>query len=166
MKNLILLLKRLNMPFPNVVFPVWRYPFKLGWWFHLFKLVKEKMAAEGSSVSYNLRWFDGLVWFMVFNTTFNNISVISWWSVLLVEETTDLQQVTDKLYHIMYRVQLSWAGFELTTLMVIGTECKSSYKSNYHTITIPSQTVLLENDDNLSTGLQHTLLLQKCLKLS
>jgi len=24
---------------------------------------------------------------MVFNTTFNNISVISWWSVLLVEET-------------------------------------------------------------------------------
>jgi hypothetical protein len=26
-------------------------------------------------------------WFMVFNTTFNNISVISWRSVLLVEET-------------------------------------------------------------------------------
>jgi hypothetical protein len=26
-------------------------------------------------------------WFMVFNTTFNNISVISWQSVLLVEET-------------------------------------------------------------------------------
>ena len=24
---------------------------------------------------------------MVFNTTLNNISVISWWSVLLVEET-------------------------------------------------------------------------------
>jgi len=26
-------------------------------------------------------------WAMVFNATFNNISVISWWSVLLVEET-------------------------------------------------------------------------------
>jgi len=39
--------------------------------------------------------FDG------FNATFNNISVILWWSVLLVEETTDLSQVTDKLYHIM-----------------------------------------------------------------
>ena len=42
------------------------------------------------------------VWFMVFNTTFNNISVISWWSVLLVEDpekTTDLSQVTDKLSH-------------------------------------------------------------------
>ena len=30
-----------------------------------------------------LFWF----WFMVFNATFNTISVISWWSVLLVEET-------------------------------------------------------------------------------
>ena len=29
----------------------------------------------------------GLVWFMVFNVTVNNISVISWPSVLLVEET-------------------------------------------------------------------------------
>ena len=29
----------------------------------------------------------GLVWFLVFNATFNNISVISWRSVLLVEET-------------------------------------------------------------------------------
>jgi hypothetical protein len=26
-------------------------------------------------------------WFMVFNATFNNISIISWLSVLLVEET-------------------------------------------------------------------------------
>jgi hypothetical protein len=44
---------------------------------------------------------------MVFNATFNNISVILWRSVLLVEETgetTDLLQVTDKLYHIEYRV--------------------------------------------------------------
>ena len=42
---------------------------------------------------------------MVFNATFINISVISCRSVLLVEdpeETTDLSQVTDKLYHIMY----------------------------------------------------------------
>ena len=31
-------------------------------------------------------WLVGL-WFMVFSATFNNISVISWWSVLMVEET-------------------------------------------------------------------------------
>jgi hypothetical protein len=44
---------------------------------------------------------------MVFKATFNNISVILWQSVLLVEKTeypektTDLPQVTDKLDHIM-----------------------------------------------------------------
>jgi hypothetical protein len=36
---------------------------------------------------------------------------------------------------MFYRVHLCWAGFELTTLVVIGTDCIGSYKSNYHTIT-------------------------------
>ena len=48
--------------------------------------------------------FKVMVVVMVFNTTFNNISVISWQSVLLVKETgenTDLSQVTDTLYHIL-----------------------------------------------------------------
>jgi hypothetical protein len=52
------------------------------------------------------------------------------------EKTTDMQEDIDKLYHIMlYREYLTWAGFELTTYVAIGTDCKGSYKSNYHTIT-------------------------------
>ena len=51
---------------------------------------------------------------MVFNATFNNISVISCWSFLMVEETgenTNLSQITDNLYHIMlYQVHLAMNG--------------------------------------------------------
>jgi len=45
---------------------------------------------------------------MLFNTTFNNISVISWQSVLLLKET-------DKFYHILCCIEYSspWVGFEL-----------------------------------------------------
>ena len=74
---------------------------------------------------------------MVFNATFNNISFISSRSVLLVEKTTDLPQVTDKVYNIMLYT-LPMAGFKLTTSVVIGADCIGNYKSNYHMImTIP-----------------------------
>jgi hypothetical protein len=36
---------------------------------------------------------------------------------------------------MLYRVHIAWAGFEHTTLMVIGTDCTGSCKSNNHTIT-------------------------------
>jgi len=42
---------------------------------------------------------------MVFNATFNNISVISWRLVLLTEKTTELLQVTDKLYPIIWCIE-------------------------------------------------------------
>ena len=77
---------------------------------------------------------------MVLNATFNNISVISWRSVSLVEETGVPGEnhrpavsfwKTLSLYHIMlYRVHLVWVGFELTTLVAKGTVCISSYISN------------------------------------
>jgi hypothetical protein len=36
---------------------------------------------------------------------------------------------------MLYRVHLAWVGFELTTSVVIGTDCIGSYKHNYHMIT-------------------------------
>ena len=76
---------------------------------------------------------------MVFNATFNTISVISWLSVLLVEETgrkgkkqpTCHKSLTN--FHIMLCIS-PWTGFEPTTLVEIGTDCTCSFKSNYHMI--------------------------------
>jgi hypothetical protein len=89
---------------------------------------------------------------MLFNATFNNISVISWRSVLLVEETgvtektIDVSQVTDNFerYHIMLYASPR-SRFELTTLVVIGTDCICSCKSNYHTITVTTAPIFALN---------------------
>jgi hypothetical protein len=155
------------------------------------------LSKEGTQ--HDLICMKGSYWLvggMVFNAIFNNISVnISWRSVLLVEETADLPQVADQLYHIMlytspwaglweapmggsvlnflkwkvsdtgsahwascFIIKITfppkqngshqwrwlgytspWAGFELTTSVVIGKDCIGSCKSNYHTITAASR---------------------------
>ena len=84
---------------------------------------------------------------MVFNATFNNISVISWPLVLLVEKTWVHREKpptcrklpcrklpTNFITQCCIRHTSPWAGFELTTLEVIVTDCKGSCKTVYHTI--------------------------------
>ena len=91
---------------------------------------------------------DGQVMFvclMVFNATFNTISVISWRSVLLKgtvaedpEKTTDLSQVTDKFLSLNV---LHLALIEVRTRNISG---GSRRKTNYHIRSRPGRSLVLD----------------------
>jgi hypothetical protein len=84
---------------------------------------------------------------MVFNATFNNISVISWWSVLLVEKTgvpeekhwpvaSHWQTLSTNVVSSTPRLSSIWThNFSGNRHWL-----HSSYKSNYHMIMIMTTT--------------------------
>jgi hypothetical protein len=74
---------------------------------------------------------------------------------LNTEKTTDLPQVTDKLFHIMLYTSPR-AGFELTTSVVIGTDCIGNCKSTYHTITATMAPWLVSECDQLRSQRHNT----------
>ena len=76
---------------------------------------------------------------MVFNATFNNISVISWQSVFIGggnrrKPPTCRKSLTNFITQCCIEYTSPSVGFELTALVLIGTDCTGSCKSNYHTI--------------------------------
>jgi len=92
---------------------------------------------------------------MVFYAIFNNISVVSWRSILLVEESgvpwENYRSVASHWKTLSHNVKSSkhhHEGFELTTLVVIGTDYTGSCKFNYHTITATTarKMILIEGD--------------------
>jgi hypothetical protein len=57
------------------------------------------------------------------------------------EKTTDLLQLTGKLYHIMMLDTSAWSRFATTASVVIDTDCLGSWKSNYNTIMTAPESV-------------------------
>ena len=71
--------------------------------------------------------------FLVFNATFNNISVISWfyWCRKLEDPEKPCRR---SLKHFITYCCFVWVGVELTTLVAMDTDTIGSCTSNYHSI--------------------------------
>ena len=64
---------------------------------------------------------------MMFNATFNNISAISWWSVLLAEETGEnhwqnlshnVVSLCDQIGYVQLSVAISWAKCQVILIIL------------------------------------------------
>jgi hypothetical protein len=118
------------------------HDWRLKWLFHSFNIkhiiLSINHTDNGSETSHILTTL--FVWMMVFNATFNNISVISWRSVLFVEETgvpgENHRPVASHWQTLSHDVvHLALIGIRTHNISVIGTDRTGSCKSNYYTIT-------------------------------
>ena len=123
--------------FPNVVFPPSIYWLNKG----------DRKIKISQTAAFRLSIINGFC-LMVFNATFTHISVISWWSVLLVEETgghaENHRPVASHWQTLSHNVGHSpWSILELTTSVVIGTDCIGSCKSNCHAIMATTAPIII-----------------------
>jgi len=97
-------------------------------------------STSGTQKLYRGEWF----MVMVLNATFNHVSVIWCLPPLLKifrffgggnRSIRENYRLVASPLQMLYWEHLAWAGFELTTVMGIGTDCMVSCKSNYHSIT-------------------------------
>jgi hypothetical protein len=81
-------------------------------------------------------------------------------------KTTDLSQITDKLYHIILYTS-PWSKYEFKTSVVIGTDCICSCKSIYHTIAANSGPERTTNNSysNMDEEVLNERNLPSCIRL-
>ena len=101
-------------------------------WYVFYKMLRNLYNCRKCNY---VGWLVGL---MVFNATFNNISVISWGSVLLVEETWENHQTVTNHWQTLSHHVVHLTLIEIQSHNNNGDRHwlhKYSCKSNYHTIT-------------------------------
>ena len=116
----------------------------------IFCVKKKRKTTEGPLRFLLFTWTEShktYLDFMVLNATFNNISDISWRSVLLVEETRvsweNHRPGTSNWRTLSHNVvSPEWDSTSKLAVMIV-IDCIGSCKSNYHTITITTDPILI-----------------------
>ena len=114
-----------------------------------------QMSESQSILLFLIVAFCNRVRVMVFNATFNNISAILWQSIFIGgghrstrrKPPTCCKSLTNFITYCCIEYTSPWVGFQLTTFVVIGTDCTGSCKSNYHTLTMMAPVSLMEKKE-------------------